>query len=393
MLKNSVYRNIPRNVWILGLVSLFSDVNSKMIQSTLPLFLVSVLGVNLATVGLIEGIAESTASVLKVFSGALSDYWGRRKDLAVVGYGLAALVTPVFALSTSPGWVLLGRFVDRAGKGIRVAPRNALVADATPPEYRGAAYGLRQSLDTIGAFSGPLLAAALLGAGQSFRVVFWLALIPGVIGVLILVFGLRETQKPALGQQNPLQWSALKSLNRGYWVLAIGALLFNLGNSSDAFLLLRAQQIGIAPALVPLSFVVMNITYGISAYPLGVLSDRIGRFGLLISSFLIFALVYLGFAFAQTPWQVWALLAGHGLYLGMSQGVLLAMVADQVPATLRGTAFGLVNLMVGLALLPASLIAGALWQQVGSQATFLVGSGFAVAAMILLLVAFKPRRR
>jgi MFS family permease len=392
MSKISVYRDIPRNVWYLGFVSLFADINSKMIQSTLPLFLVTVLGANLATVGLIEGIAESTASVLKIFSGALSDYWGRRKALAVAGYGLSTLVTPIFALATTPSWVLIGRFADRLGKGIRVAPRNALVADVTLPQHRGAAYGLRQSLDTIGAFLGPLLATGLLWASQqNFRLVFWLALIPGVIAVLLLLSGVREPTKPVLSKQNPLQWAALKSLGHNYWVLATSALLFNLGNFSDAFLLLRAQESGIAPSLIPLSFVVMNLTYGGSAYPLGALSDRIGRLGLLLMSCLIFALVSLGFGFAQFAWQIWVLFACYGIYLGMSQGVLLAIVADQVSAPLRGTAFGLINLMIGIALLPASLLAGILWQQVGSYAPFTVGSGFALLAMLLLIVKFRHR--
>jgi MFS family permease len=384
-------QDIPRNVWFLGFVSLLADVNSKMIQSVLPLFLVSVLGTNLVTVGIIEGIAESTASVLKVFSGALSDYWGRRKELAVAGYGLSTLVTPVFALSTSPAWVLVARFADRLGKGIRVAPRNALVADVTPKEQRGAAYGLRQSLDTIGAFLGPLIAAALLFfSAQNFRLVFWWAVVPGVLAVALLVFGVQEPVKvSAVEKSNPLQWNTLKSLGRNYWMLVVVALLFNLGNSSDAFLLLRAQQVGIATPLIPLTFVVMNITYGLSAYPIGALSDRIGRFGLLISGFTLFALVYLGLAVAQTPWQIWVLFALYGLYLGKTQGLLLALVADQVPSDLRGTAFGLINLVTGIALLPASLLAGALWQQVGSIATFLVGSLCAIAAILVLLLTFR----
>ncbi len=382
-------QNIPRNVWFLGFVSLLADVNSKMIQSVLPLFLVSVLGTNLFTVGVIEGIAESTASVLKVFSGALSDYWGRRKELAVAGYGLSTLVTPLFALSTSPAGVLVARFVDRLGKGIRVAPRNALVADVTPKEQRGAAYGLRQSLDTIGAFLGPLIAAALLSfSAQNFRLVFWWAVVPGVLAIALLVFGVQEPATNSAAKSNPLQWSAFKSLGRNYWILVVVALLFNLGNSSDAFLLLRAQQAGITTALIPLSFVVMNITYGLSAYPIGALSDRIGRFGLLISGFTLFALVYLGLAVAQSPWQIWGLFALYGLYLG-NQGLLLALVADQVPTHLRGTAFGLLNLVTGIALLPANLLAGVLWQQVGSQATFITGSLCAIAAILVLVITYR----
>jgi MFS family permease len=380
-----VHRNVPRSVWFLGLVSLFADINSKMIQSTLPLFLMSTLGVNLSTIGLIEGVAESTASILKVFSGALSDYWRKRKGLAIAGYGISALVAPIFALAPSAFWVFIGRFADRVGKGIRVAPRNALVADATPPQHRGAAFGLRQSLDTIGAFLGPLLVTLLLSLGQNYRTIFWIALIPAFIGVTLLMIGVKEPAHPPTPAKNPLQWSALKELGRGYWVLAIAALIFNLGNSSDAFILLRAQQSGIAPTLVPLAFVVMNLTYGISAYPIGILSDRIGRYRLLITSFLIFALVYLGFATAQSPWQIWTLLGCHGIYLGMSQGVLLAIVADQVPVESRGTAFGMINLLIGVALLPASLLAGILWQQVSPQAPFFLGSGFALVAALLLL--------
>lgn len=392
MLKSIFRQSIPRSVWILGIVSLLADVSSKMIQSLLPLFLVSVLGTDLVTVGLIEGVAESTASILKVFSGALSDYWGRRKELAVVGYGLSALVTPLFALASSPVWVLVARFADRVGKGVRVVPRNALVADTTTPEQRGAAYGLRQSLDTIGAFSGPLLAAALFSLGQNFRLVFWLATIPGILSVVLLCLGVQEPSRATSQRHNPLQWNALYSLGRSYWMLILVALLFNLGNFSDAFLLLRAQQLGIATALVPLSFGVMNIAYFCSAYPIGALSDRIGRLGLLVSGFLLFALVYLGFAFAQAPWQIWILFALYGLYLGMTQGLLLALVADQVPMALRGTAFGLINFVTGVVLLPASLLAGALWQNISPQSTFVTGSAFAFVATILLLSTFEGGR-
>ncbi len=386
-------QSLPRNVWALGFVSLFADINSKMVQSVLPLFLVSVLGADLLTVGLIEGIAEATASVVKIVSGALSDYWRRRKELAVAGYGLSALVTVLFAVATSPAWVLLARFADRFGKGIRVAPRNALVADTTPPEKRGAAFGLRQTLDTIGAFLGPLIAAGLLfTSGQNFRLVFWLAFLPGAVGVLLLILAVREPSRSQTAAKNPLQWRLLTTLDRRYWLLLTVALLFNLGNSSDAFLLLRAQQIGVSTALIPLSLVLINFTYGCSAYPIGALSDRVGRVGLLISGFTLFAAVYLGFAFAQADWQIWLLFALYGLYLGLSQGVLLALVADQVPADLRGTAFGLINLVTGVALLPASLLAGWLWQQMSPQATFLLGSGCAIAATLLLGLGYRRCR-
>jgi MFS family permease len=390
-MKTTFFRAIPQNVWILGFVSLLTDISSEMIHSILPLFLVSVLGANLITVGLIEGVAEATASVLKVFSGALSDYWGQRKGLAIAGYGLSTCVKPLFALATNPGWILLARFADRTGKGIRVAPRDALVADVTNAANRGAAYGLRQSLDTIGALLGPLTAFALLAQfGQNFRVVFWAALLPGVLAVTLLVIGVQEPRsKGSHPQSNPLQWATLRSLSKGYWILVVAALLFNLGNSSDAFLLLKAQQVGVAIPQVPLTLVMMNLTYSLSAYPMGLLSDRVGRWGLLVGSLTLYALVYLGFAIAYNPGQIWGLFALYGVHLGMSQGVLLALVADNVPSSLRGTAFGLLNLATGVALLPASLLAGFLWQSISPSAAFMAGSLFALAAIALLLIFFK----
>lgn len=386
--QNKFFQTIPRTVWVLGFVSLLTDISSEMIHSVLPLFLVSVLGANILTVGIIEGIAEATASVLKIFSGALSDYLGHRKGLAVFGYGLSTFVKPLFAVATSPTGVLIARFGDRIGKGIRVAPRDALVADSTTPEVRGAAYGLRQSLDTIGAFLGPLAAFALMAAStNNFRLVFWLALIPGFLAVALLAVGVREPRgsQTQVKRSNPLQWQTLRSLGQKYWVLVAVALLFNLGNSSDAFLLLRAEQTGISASLIPLTLVVMNMAYSLSAYPIGILSDRVGRFGLLVGGFILYALVYLGFAFVQAPWQIWGLFALYGLHMGMSQGLLLALVANSIPANLRGTAFGFLNLAIGLALLPASLLAGGLWQTLGAEATFIAGSLFALAAVLLLV--------
>lgn len=383
---------IPRNVWVLGLVSLFTDISSEMIHSILPLFLVTVLDASLPMVGIIEGVAEATASVLKVFSGALSDYLGHRKGLTIVGYGLSAVVKPLFALATSPTWVLMARFGDRFGKGIRVAPRDALVADSTTVENRGAAYGLRQSLDTTGAFLGPLLTFGLMWlSGQNYRLVFQLAVIPAFLAVTLLALGIREPQRNAYQHQALDFRKGLKELGQRYWLLAAVAMIFNLGNSSDAFLLLQAQQIGISPAWIPIMLVVMNVAYSLTAYPLGHLSDRMGRYGLLITSFGLYALVYLGFGFAQASWQIWILFAFYGLYLGMSQGVLLACVADQVPANLRGTAFGLINLGSGIALLPASLLAGYLWQSVGAEATFSIGSFFALVSALMLLLVKKIR--
>jgi MFS family permease len=391
--KIKIFQTIPRNVWILGFVSLLTDISSEMIYSVLPLFLVSTLGASLQTVGWIEGIAESTASVLKVFSGALSDYLGQRKGLAVAGYGLSTLVKPLFALATSPMWVLMARFGDRIGKGIRVAPRDALVADVTDAANRGAAYGLRQSLDTIGAFTGPLAAFVLMYfSGQNFRLVFWLAVPPGILAVAVLATGIREPRnRSSTRRNNPLQWSEILSLGKSYWMLVAIALLFNLGNSSDAFLLLQAQQTGISPSLIPLTLFVMNLAYSLSAYPIGLLSDRIGRLGLLVGGFLVYAVTYLGFAFVDAPWQIWGLFALYGLQQGMSQGVLLALVGDKVPSHLRGTAFGFINLAIGVALFPASLLAGILWELISPKATFIVGSFFAVLAVILLLIVESRR--
>ncbi len=384
------FQKIHPNVWTLGFVSLLTDFGTRAIKSVLPLFLVSVLGANLSTIGLIEGIAESTASIVKLFSGALSDYWGRRKELAILGYGLSAAIIPVFALANSPFWVLVARFGDRLGKGIRVAPRNALVADTTPVSQRGAAYGLRQTLDTIGAFSGPLAATLILSIwNQNFRLVFWVALIPSILSVCLLVKGIREPTPVEEKRRNGIQWDAIQELGDGYWILMGVAILFNLGNFSDAFLLLKAQEVGIPSSLVPLSSMVMNFTYTLSAYPLGSLSDHIGRKGLLIGGFWLFSLVYLGFAFADRPAQIWGLFALYGVYLGMSQGILLALVADLSPKGLRGTAFGLINLVIGIVLLPASLFAGFLWEQVTPQAPFLVGSGLAITASLLLIL--KPK--
>lgn len=390
-MKSKILANIPHNVWVLGFVSLLTDISTEMIHSLLPLFLVSSLGADLLTIGSIEGIAESTASILKVFSGALSDYWGKRKSLAVFGYGLSTLVKPLFALAINPTWILIARFGDRLGKGIRVAPRDALVADATDVANRGAAFGFRQSLDTIGAFLGPLAAFGLMSAsGQNFRLVFWLAVLPGIIAVALLAKGIKEPKTIIHSQKsNPLNWSSLRSLGKSYWLMVMVALLFNLGNSSDAFLLLRAEQLGIAAHLIPLTLVVMNLAYSFSAYPVGILSDRLGRIGLLSNGLLLYGLTYLGFAFVNHTWQIWLLFGLYGLHQGMSQGLLLAFVTDRVPANLRGTAFGGINLATGIALLPANLIAGSLWEILGPEATFICGSIFAFSAIMLLLITVR----
>ena len=380
---------------MLGFASLLMDASSEAIHSVLPLFLVTTLGASLITVGEIEGLAESVASILKIFSGALSDYIGKRKVIVVTGYGLAALSKPLFAIATTPAMVLFARLSDRVGKGIRGAPRDALIADSTEPAVRGAAFGLRQSLDTVGAFIGPLIAFTILSVWHDdFRKVFWCAVLPAVLCVMLLLFGVKEPEKKqAPAGKNPLKWEVLKSLGRPYWLLMTVALFFSLGNSSDAFLLIRAKQNGIPENTIPLALVVMNVVYSSTAYPIGKLSDSIGRRGLLTGGLLLYALVYAGFAFATTPWQIWILFATYGLHLGLTQGILLALVSDQVGPDHRGTAFGFANLVTGIALLPASMLAGILWQHVGPYATFLAGSAFAVVSAIALQCVPSAQRR
>lgn len=384
---------LPRAIWVLGFVSLLMDISSEMVHSLLPLFLVGSLGVSVIVVGLIEGIAESTALVVKVFSGVLSDHFRRRKGLAVLGYALGALTKPAFALAQGAGLVVAARFVDRIGKGIRGAPRDALVADLVRPEQRGAAYGLRQSLDTVGAFVGPLLATALmlLWAGD-FRAVFWVAVVPGVLAVGLLVFGVREpAPSPRTAAGSPIRREALRRLGRAYWgVVALGA-VFTLARFSEAFLVLRAEQLGVAMSLVPLVMVAMNAVYALSAYPFGKLSDATSHGTLLAWGLVVLIAADAVLAFA-TGWP--ALLLGvalWGLHMGMTQGLLAAMVADTAPDDLRGTAFGLFNLVAGAAMLLASVIAGVLWERLGAQATFAAGAGF--AALALLSLVAPPMRR
>jgi MFS family permease len=382
----SLPTKIPRTVWVLGFTSLLNDTSSEMIHGVLPLFLTTSLGASALTVGAIEGIAEATASILKVFSGAISDYWQRRKSLAVLGYGLSTAMKPLFLIASSPALVLLARLGDRIGKGIRVAPRDALVADATDASNRGAAYGLRQSLDTIGAILGPLLALVLMSTTHSFQAIFALALIPGFLAVAVLFLGVREPRQPyqSLKKANPLHWSTLQRLGWPYWGIVIAAFLFNLGNSSEAFLLLKASRLGINAAQVPLVLVAMNLSYALSAYPVGILSDRQSKHQLLLWGWGLYALIYFGLGFTDSSGLFWVLVVLYGLYLGLTQGVLLALVADLVPPELRGTAFGFLNLSVGIALLPASLLAGWLWQSINPSAAFIGGGGLALVAMLVL---------
>src|SRR5450830_42539 len=385
------WREIPVSVWMLGLVSLFMDVSSEMIHALLPLYLVTVLGTSTLTVGIIEGIAEATTSFTKIFSGALSDYLGHRKWLAAAGYGLAAITKPAFPLASSVGWLVAARFVDRVGKGIRGSPRDALIADLTPADLRGNAFGLRQSLDTVGAVLGPLLAIVFMAAfANNFTTVFWIAVIPAFVSVAIIVFGVREPERPPglRTVRAPLSRAELARLGSAYWVIVGVAAIFTLARFSEAFLLLRAQSVGLPLAIVPTVMIVMNIVYTLSAWPAGALSDRLGRYGLLTAGFALLILADLVLALGGSVIAVMIGVALWGLHMGLTQGLLAALVADTAPAELRGTAFGVFNLVSGVATLAASMVADALWDVVGPSGTFLAGAALTTAALEAL-----PRAR
>ncbi|MFE4112777.1 MFS transporter [Kosakonia sp. YIM B13611] len=387
MLKRfSTLGRIPAGVWVLGGVSMLMDISSEMIHSLLPLFMATTLGTSVVIIGLIEGLAEATALMVKVFSGMVSDYIGKRKGLALLGYGMGALSKPLFALASTSGLVFGARMMDRLGKGIRGAPRDALVADVTPAEIRGAAFGLRQSLDTIGAFLGPLLAVALMLLwNDNFQAVFWIAVIPGVLAVALLFFGLHEPKTPITQKRtNPIRRENLKQLSRAYWwVVALG-FIFTLARFSEAFLVLRAQQMEIPLATIPLVMVAMNLVYSVTAYPFGKLSDRISHSRLLQLGLVVLIFADIALALSQ-HWSTLLLgVALWGVHMGMTQGLLATMVADTAPAELRGTAFGMFNLISGVALLLASLGAGFLWESHGAASTFWAGAIICVLALVII---------
>lgn len=387
-------RRLPAAIWALGFVSLLMDISSEMIHSLLPVFMVTVLGTSLWAVGLIEGLAEATALIVKVFSGVLSDYWGKRKPLALLGYGLGAASKPLFALAATTGLVLSARLVDRVGKGIRGAPRDAMVADLAPPGMRGAAFGLRQSLDTVGAFVGPLLAMGLMLLwANDFRAVFWVAVIPGFLAVALLLFGVREPERPAGAPRlNPISRANLKRLGAPYWRVAVLGAVFMLARFSEAFLLLRAMQGGLPVAYTPLVLVAMNAVYSLGAYPFGKLADRMSHSALLAWGLAVLVAADLLLA-AGSHWGTAGVgIALWGLHMAMTQGLLATMVAETAPADLRGTAFGFFNLASGLALLLASTLAGVLWDQLGAPATFAAGAVFSLAALALLGIWRKSLR-
>jgi MFS family permease len=383
--------HLPTSIWVLGFVSLLMDVSSELIHSLLPVFMVTSLGISVFVVGLIEGAAEATALVIKVFSGVLSDYWGKRKPLAVLGYGLGAVSKPLFALATTSGWVITARLLDRVGKGIRGAPRDALVADLAPPELRGAAFGLRQSLDTVGAFLGPMLAVAfMLLWHDDFRAVFWVATVPAFLCVLLLIWGVKEPDQPATSHRtNPISRANLRRLSPAYWwVVGVGA-VFTLARFSEAFLVLRAAQGGLALAWTPVVLIGMNIVYASCAYPFGKLADKVSHTHLLGWGLVLLIGADALLAYSNSGLVFWAGVALWGLHMAMTQGLLATMVADTAPADLRGTGYGFFNLLSGLAMLIASGLAGWLWQSFGAATTFMAGIGF--AALALLLLVMRPK--
>ncbi len=394
LLRPSSFRGLPAGIWALGLGSMFMDISSELIHSLLPVFMTVVLGSSMAAVGVIEGVAEATAAITKVFSGALSDYLGKRKFLMVSGYALAAFTKPIFPLATSIHWVFAARFVDRVGKGIRGAPRDALVADITPPAQRGAAYGLRQSLDSIGAFIGPVLAVVFMAwFANNLKAVMWIAVAPAFIAVAILLVYVREPEHA--GGDAPAGTTSIlagaRQLPLRYWLVVLLGAVFTLARFSEAFLVLRAKDVGLPLGYVPLVMIVMNVFYAGFAYPAGVAADRVSRRTLLLVGLAMLIAADVVLAIAASPWTAFAGTALWGLHMALTQGLLSKLVADTASKELRGTAFGLFNLVSGAALLLASVIAGTLWTAFGPSATFLTGGAFAaVAALGLFACPSRP---
>jgi MFS family permease len=382
-------RALPAGIWALGFVSFFMDASSELVHALLPVFLVTTLGASMLTVGVIEGFAEATASITRIFSGVISDWLGRRKLLAVIGYGLAALSKPFFPLATTADAVFAARFMDRVGKGIRGAPRDALVADIVAPEQRGAAYGLRQALDTAGAVAGPLLAIALMSLlANDIRKVLWFAVIPAILAVALLVFAVREPERghAATARAKTLRLADLRLLGPAYWeVVGVGVVLM-LARFSEAFLVLKAQSAGLAMTYVPLVMVVMSTAYALAAYPAGILSDTLDRRGLMALGFAVLIVADLVLAQASGAGLVFAGAALWGLHMGLTQGLLSTLVADASPAPLRGSAFGVFNFASGIALLVASVVAGALWQAYGPALTFHAGAGITAVGLACLFI-------
>ncbi|MCL5291547.1 MAG: MFS transporter [Actinobacteria bacterium] len=381
----------PGNVFFLGLTSLFTDIASEMVYPLIPIFLTTVLGAPVTVVGLVEGVAESTASILKMCSGWLSDRIRKRKLLAVIGYGLGAIAKPILALSLIWPQVLFARFVDRVGKGVRTAPRDVLIADSCSEEKYGRSFGFHRGMDTVGAAIGPVIAfVALPLLNNNFKLFFALAIVPAIIGMIVLALFVREK---ACAEDGDAPKLSLKSFDTRFKLFLLIVLLFTIGNSSDAFLILRAQNIGVAVGLIPIVYLVFNAVHAISATPVGSLSDRIGRRAVIMLGYVIFSLVYLGFALAKSQAAIWLLFAAYGFYSAFAEGIFKAFTADIVPRHLRGTAYGLLNLSLGIALLPASLLAGFLWQEVSPSAPFFFGSAISLLSLALYLVLIRSGKK
>jgi MFS family permease len=389
VLTNKALASIPRTVWALGTISLFMDLSSELVHSLLPIFLVTTLGASALTVGFVEGIAEATALIVKIFSGAISDFFGRRKWLMLMGYGMAALTKPLFPLASSVETVFTARFLDRIGKGIRGAPRDALLADVAPLEVRGACFGLRQSMDTVGAFLGPLAAIMLLYLyNNNIKAVLWFAVVPAAIAVMLIVVGIKEPVAKSRPDQfrSPIRLAFFRSFSSQYWWVVITGAVFTLTRFSEAFLVLRAQSLGLPLTWIPLVMVVMNICYALSAYPVGALSDGMSKKYLLGIGLILLALADLLLAWADSALLLMCGVAFWGLHMGFSQGILATLVADTTAPELKGTAFGLFNFITGLFMLLASIIAGWLWDSYGAVATFYAGAIFSVLTLLLLVI-------
>jgi MFS family permease len=386
------FRHLPAGIWVLGFVSMFMDISSEMVHSLLPVFMGTVLGASMITIGVIEGFAEAAALITKVFSGALSDRLGKRKLLAVLGYGLAAMTKLIFPLATTINWVFGARFTDRIGKGIRGAPRDALVADITPPRLRGTSYGLRQSLDSVGAFLGPLIAVIfMIWFAGNIRAVLWIAVVPAFIAVALLVFGVREPHsvKDNISSQKKLTFADAKRLPSRYWFIVLFAAVFTLARFSEAFLILRAQDVGLSITYVPLVLIIMNMVYTLSAYPAGVAADHFSPRGIVRLGLFILIIADVLLAAAASPVTALIGAAFWGLHMGLTQGLFAKLIADTAPEDLRGTAFGVFNLICGAALLLASVIAGTLWNIFGAPVTFLTGAAFALITLFGLILRRK----
>ena len=386
MSHNKKYFGFGKNVFVAGLVSFFMDVSSEMIYPLVPLFLSNVLGVNKSIIGLIEGIAESTASLLKVFSGWFSDRIGNRKWLMAAGYGISTLSRPIVSLATGWQHILGSRFMDRFGKGIRTAPRDAIIAESSEKTHLGRAFGLHRSMDTMGAVVGPALAFLLLGLfSNNYRMVFWLSMIPGTIAVLLIIFFITEKKKASLPHSERPKLT-LKHFDWRFKVFVVIAAVFAIGNSSDVFLILRAQQVGVPIVMIPVVYLIFNLVYSLSSIPAGIAADRFGRKRIILLGFILFAILYYGFAIAKDATAIWVLFGFYGLFMGITEGIQKAFLVTIIPPDFKATAFGVYNSAVGIAMFPASLIGGWLWDHVSPSATFYFGSITAGLSAILFIV-------